>query len=615
MKKKNERRAKDETPASDEPNRRARAGEDGFRCAAFRGRGVRPPRVRRRRDRASRCAGRGKRRRPRTAGVRRTRRDHLHHGHGVRRARGGVLRARRAESEGRVPPGAPRRAARGGAGCAGGRGWRLRRRLRRLAVGPLRGRRCRIVDSQGVRVEGTGVVTRADAKRDSYRVRWSRELSDTFTYRPVAGGPLLRARRRPGPKRGWRREDLLAETHPAEARAEGPGGARDCLASPRGFSAARPAPSARALEGLWVATWHASGDPDDGVSSTTFELALELIESSASSPGADDSIVARLRSTEGAEPAASASAHLATRRFAMEIGTVDATRGFAAEAFFDGIVAFDEDARLTVTGGWLGADGAFAPRRCDASDRRRNRSERRLRRKRRVRETGAPPRGRRSGRRAARARGGAPRRARRGRTGSSRRFAPEAARASSWKTAKTTSSPRTRTARRRRIRRTFRLATENILGFYLFRMSSVISYVAGVYSLDYGNAWTAFAAMRANIASAKPGARAASRSSASCSKTITEHPRVSCANASKSPRGVVRRGARFFIFFFRLRRRLARRGVVKDVHLRLERVLRAGRAPLEVRALARETPGPESACVAPESAETIDRSLANGSAR
>ena len=83
-----------------------------------------------------------------------------------------------------------------------------------------------------------------------------------------------------------------------------------------------------------MATWHTSGDPDDGVSSTTFELALELVESSASSPSAaDDSIVARLRSTEGAEPAASASAHLATRRFAMEIGTVDATRGFAAEAF------------------------------------------------------------------------------------------------------------------------------------------------------------------------------------------------------------------------------------------------------------------------------------------
>jgi hypothetical protein len=212
---------------------------------------------------------------------------------------------------------------------------------------------------KGVRVEGTGVVTRADARRDSYRVRWSRELSDTFTYRPVAGGPLLRARRRPGPKRGWRREDLLAETPPAEARA-GAGGTRDCLAAPRGFSAAySPAPSARALEGLWVATWHAPGDPDDGVSSTTFELALELIETHLVS-GADDAIVARLRSTEGAEPAASASAHLATRRFAMEIGTVDATRGFAAEAFFDGTVAFDEDARcLTVTGGWLGADGAF----------------------------------------------------------------------------------------------------------------------------------------------------------------------------------------------------------------------------------------------------------------
>lgn len=210
---------------------------------------------------------------------------------------------------------------------------------------------------RGVRVEGTGVVTRADARRDSYRVRWSRELSDTFTYRPVAGGPLLRARRRPGPKRGWRREDLLAETHPAEARA-GAGGTRDCLAAPRGFSAASPAPSARALEGLWVATWHAPGDPGDGVSSTTFELALERIESSVS--GADDAIVARLRSTEGAEPAASASAHLATRRFAMEIGTVDATRGFAAEAFFDGTVAFDEDtSNLTVTGGWLGADGAF----------------------------------------------------------------------------------------------------------------------------------------------------------------------------------------------------------------------------------------------------------------
>jgi len=211
---------------------------------------------------------------------------------------------------------------------------------------------------RGVRVQGTGVVTRADARRDSYRVRWSRELSDTFTYRPVAGGPLLRARRRPGPKRGWRREDLLAETHPAEARA-GAGGTRDCLAAPRGFSAASPAPSARALEGLWVATWHAPGDPDDGVSSTTFELALELIESSVS--GADDAIVARLRSTEGAEPAASASAHLATRRFAMEIGNRrDATRGFAAEAFFDGTVAFDEDtSNLTVTGGWLGADGAF----------------------------------------------------------------------------------------------------------------------------------------------------------------------------------------------------------------------------------------------------------------
>jgi hypothetical protein len=70
---------------------------------------------------------------------------------------------------------------------------------------------------RGVRVQGTGVVTRADARRDSYRVRWSRELSDTFTYRPVAGGPLLRARRRPGPKRGWRREDLLLETPPAAA--------------------------------------------------------------------------------------------------------------------------------------------------------------------------------------------------------------------------------------------------------------------------------------------------------------------------------------------------------------------------------------------------------------
>ena len=225
---------------------------------------------------------------------------------------------------------------------------------------------------------------------------------------------------------------------------------------------------------------------------------------------------------------------------------------------FDGIVAFDEDARLTVTGGWLGADGAFGA----ASMRRVGSSSESF---------GAPSAEKatraRNGRAAARAslrtpsgaraRWRAAARARRGRTGSSRRFAPEAARASSWKTAKTTSSPRTRTARRRRIRRTFRLATENILRLYLFRLSSVISYVAGVYSLDYGNAWTAFAAMRANIASAKPGARAASRSSASCSKTITEHPRVSCANASR--RRVASCDAARAFLFFRLRRRLARR--------------------------------------------------------
>ena len=214
---------------------------------------------------------------------------------------------------------------------------------------------------RGVRVEGTGVVTRADARRDSYRVRWSRELSDTFTYRPVAGGPLLRARRRPGPKRGWRREDLLPETRPAAAAAA-------AAAAPRPSS---PVPSASALEGLWVATWHALGeaamellasDPEPGrgaelrvgVSrSSEFELALRLVESSAAGAGTGGGAVARLRALEGAPFAASATVHLATGRLAMELGDAD--------AFFDGIVrvAPDGDGATTVTGGWLGADGTF----------------------------------------------------------------------------------------------------------------------------------------------------------------------------------------------------------------------------------------------------------------
>ena len=222
---------------------------------------------------------------------------------------------------------------------------------------------------RGVRIEGTGVVTRADARRDSYRVRWSRELSDTFTYRPVAGGPLLRARRRPGPKRGWRREDLLLETPPADAGAGAGAGARP---------PSDPIPSARALEGLWLGTWHQSSfqsreslsrsqkqsvDMRDGVSYRyDFELALALADDETKDENKNKT-VARLRSLPGADARAFATVHLQTRRLAMELfdaADTDEPRPRAAEAFLDGVVTVvDEGATVAVDGGWIGADGAF----------------------------------------------------------------------------------------------------------------------------------------------------------------------------------------------------------------------------------------------------------------
>ena len=231
-----------ETPASDEPNRRARAGEDGFRCAAFRGRGVRASsRASTPRPRVALC-GAGKRRRPRT----RTEYGELDEttfitvmafvGLGV------VFCALAALWVGGARPAwrASTRSSRRRGVCAGGRGWRLRRRLRRLAVGPLRGRRCRIVDSQGGPRRKHGVVTRADASATATACVGPAELSDTFTYRPVAGGPLLRARggARARSAAGGARTSA-AETHPADARGR-TGGARDCLASPRGFPRLAP---------------------------------------------------------------------------------------------------------------------------------------------------------------------------------------------------------------------------------------------------------------------------------------------------------------------------------------------------------------------------------------
>ena len=224
---------------------------------------------------------------------------------------------------------------------------------------------------RGVRIQGTGVVTRADARRDSYRVRWSHELSDTFTYRPVAGGPLLRARRRPGPKRGWRREDLLLETPPADAGAGAGAGARP---------PSDPIPSARALEGLWLGTWHQgsfqsreslswsqkqSVDMNDGVSCRyDFELALALVDDLSSTKDENkNKTVARLRSLPGADARAFATVHLQTRRLAMELfdaADTDEPRPRAAEAFLDGVVTVvDEGATVAVDGGWIGADGAF----------------------------------------------------------------------------------------------------------------------------------------------------------------------------------------------------------------------------------------------------------------
>jgi hypothetical protein len=228
---------------------------------------------------------------------------------------------------------------------------------------------------RGVRVQGTGVVTRADARRDSYRVRWSRELSDTFTYRPVAGGPLLRARRRPGPKRGWRREDLLLETPPAAAGAGAAAGAPP---------PSNPIPSARALEGLWLGTWHQgafitsreslsrsqkqSEDMRDGVSYRyDFEIALALADDENKTKE-ENITVARLRSLPGVSSArASATVHLHTRRLAMELfDTADTDTDEpspsprAAKAFLDGFVTVaDEGATVAVDGGWIGADGTF----------------------------------------------------------------------------------------------------------------------------------------------------------------------------------------------------------------------------------------------------------------
>jgi hypothetical protein len=228
---------------------------------------------------------------------------------------------------------------------------------------------------RGVRVQGTGVVTRADARRDSYRVRWSRELSDTFTYRPVAGGPLLRARRRPGPKRGWRREDLLLETPPAAAGVGAGAGAPP---------PSDPIPSARALEGLWLGTWHQgafkpsreslsrsqkqSEDMRDGVSYRyDFELALALADDETKTKE-ENKTVARLRSLPGVSSArASATVHLHTRRLAMELfDTADTETDEsspsprAAKAFLDGFVTVaDEGATVAVDGGWIGADGTF----------------------------------------------------------------------------------------------------------------------------------------------------------------------------------------------------------------------------------------------------------------
>jgi hypothetical protein len=256
---------------------------------------------------------------------------------------------------------------------------------------------------RGARVEGTGVVTRVSPDGERYHVRWSRELSDAFTYRPVQDGPLVRAKRRPGPRLGWRRDDLrVAATASGGASGED-SNRRQKTVTTREVSFCRdrsgmdanapgtPPPNARALEGVWRGAWRLGGNRVRGSASTRandFQLVLFLWEPRETSK--DDRLetedekthLVRLRTSPDADPAAFVTVNLTTNRLAMALGRGAVAQknefGFAEcpDVVADGVLSVPpadeavgvarDDAEAThapasmrIRAGWLSKDGTF----------------------------------------------------------------------------------------------------------------------------------------------------------------------------------------------------------------------------------------------------------------
>jgi hypothetical protein len=87
---------------------------------------------------------------------------------------------------------------------AGG-GWNGDGRFQKLVVGD----EVQIQKNKDVAVVGVGAIRKVSSDGTRFHVKWPPKLSSTYTYRPYGeSGPLIRAKRkRPGPKRGVRREE------------------------------------------------------------------------------------------------------------------------------------------------------------------------------------------------------------------------------------------------------------------------------------------------------------------------------------------------------------------------------------------------------------------------
>ena len=227
---------------------------------------------------------------------------------------------------------------------------------------------------RGVTIEGIGEISKLSPDGRRYHVKWSPNLSNHYTYRPVAGGPAVRAKRQPGPKLGYRREELVkvdttrdehdtqprtinhSEIHPETVQT---------IVSTTGSVISDPS----SLQGLWRGEWRV------GKSSVASEFQLILV----SHEGGSDTEVFRYRPPPEFEPCAFVTVRRTTGRLVMELGrTSDCLPyggfGFAttADVFVDGDVFLesaetnrggDDNSKtiqtFTAQAGWLAKDGTY----------------------------------------------------------------------------------------------------------------------------------------------------------------------------------------------------------------------------------------------------------------